>query len=72
MRRCDRYRLRRPSTTDKGQQKLAPGLALSSVTAVFARQGAVIEGLDINAEDAQTTINAIQAEGGQAFSPLVM
>ena len=44
----------------------------SAIARLFARQGAVIEGLDINAKDAQTTIKAIQAEGGQAFSPLVM
>ena len=39
----------------------------SAIARLFARQGAVIEGLDINAKDAQTTIKAIQAEGGQAF-----
>ena len=39
----------------------------SAIARLFARQGAVIEGLDINETDALTTLNAIQAEGGKAY-----
>ena len=38
-----------------------------AIARLFARQGAVIEGLDINPTDANTTVNAIQAEKGTAF-----
>ena len=48
----------------------APKDALSNggaIARLFARQGAVIEGLDISAEDAQNTVEAIIKAGGQAF-----
>ena len=38
-----------------------------AIARLFARQGAIIEGLDISLENAQNTVNAITAEGGQAF-----
>ena len=48
----------------------APKDALSNggaIAQLFATQGAVIEGLDISAEDAQNTVEAIIKAGGQAF-----
>ncbi len=48
----------------------SPKDALSNggaIARLFARQGAIIEGIDISAEDAQNTVNAIAAEGGQAI-----
>ena len=38
----------------------------SAIARLFAQQGAVIEGLDVNEADAQTTLDIIRAEGGQA------
>ena len=38
-----------------------------AIARLFAKQGAVIEGLDISAEDAQNTVEAIINAGGQAF-----
>ena len=48
----------------------SPKNALSNggaIARLFAQQGAVIEGLDISAEDAQNTVEAITTAGGQAF-----
>ena len=48
----------------------SPKDALSNggaIARLFAKQGAVIEGLDISAEDAQNTVEAIINAGGQAF-----
>ena len=48
----------------------SPKDALSNggaISRLFARQGAVIEGLDISAEDAENTVEAITSEGGQAI-----
>ena len=38
-----------------------------AIAQLFAKQGAIIEGLDISAEDAQNTVEAINGAGGQAF-----
>ena len=38
-----------------------------AIARLFARQGAIIEGLDISTEDARNTVNAIASEGGKAF-----
>ena len=38
-----------------------------AIACLFAKQGAVIEGLDVSAEDAQNTVEAIIKAGGQAF-----
>ena len=47
----------------------SPKHALSNGAAIarlFARQGAIIEGLDISAKDAHNTVKAIASDGGQA------
>lgn len=42
----------------------------SAIARLFARNGAIIEGVDLSAKAAQTTLNAIQAEGGTGYSTI--